>query len=124
MGSQQDHEFRSRELADSLRNYLLTVNASAIGLIFGIAGFLSAYKVSPNWAICPVIFFIIGLLSCAASIFLAQYRAIKRRDSAKDRRNDPKFAWYQTSIAWNGSSFIFFVLGIISSLHALQALSL
>lgn len=123
MGSPLDHEFRSRELADSLRNFLLTVNVGGIGLVFSIAGVLLSTKIKVTWAICPTVFFVFGLIFCAASIFLAQHREIKRRDSAKNNQPDPEIAFQKTSYFWNLISFASFILGVVSALINLQALS-
>jgi Na+/melibiose symporter-like transporter len=122
MGSPLDHEFRSRELADSLRNFLLTVNTGAIGLLFSIAASLISKDIKAGWLICPTMFFVCGLIFCATSIFLAQHRELKRKEAAKNNLEEPDFYFLKRSYVWHIASFASFIIGVGIALFKLQSL--
>ena len=92
MSSPLDQEFRSRELADSLRKYLIGINTGGIAVV-------TALSKSLSWA--PTIMcFILGIVFCGVSLFFAQYRALKRRDSAKNKLLSQKL--HGTEVAFSG----------------------
>jgi hypothetical protein len=80
-----DQEKRSREIADRIRTYLTALNTGGIAITFGVAGFLASQKVSPAWAVWPVVGFVVGLVILGASLFLAKHKALKRRDNHERR---------------------------------------
>jgi hypothetical protein len=113
LNSPLDHEFRSRDLADSLRNYLIGINTGGIAVVTAI---------SKNVAWVPAIAcFVLGIVFCGASLFYAQHRELKRRDATSLKKPVPSFAWYQTSVWWNAFSFLSFVTGAMLSLLCYQA---
>jgi hypothetical protein len=113
LSSPLDHEFRSRDLADSLRKYLIGINTGGIAVVTAI---------SKNVAWVPTIAcFVLGLVFCGASLFYAQRRELKRRDASSSKMPDPIFTWYQTSVWWNAFSFLSFVAGAMLSLLCYQA---
>jgi hypothetical protein len=113
MSSPLDQEFRSRELADSIRKYLIGVNTGGVAVV-------TALSKSLSWAP-TIMFFIIGIVFCGISLFFAQYRALKRRDFAKLEMEEPIFPLYRCSIFWNALSFSSFVVGVILGLICYQA---
>jgi hypothetical protein len=113
MSSPLDQEFRSRELADSLRKYLIGINTGGIAVVTALSKNLS-------WAP-TIMFFILGIVFCGISLFFAQYRALKRRDSAKLKMAEPIFSLYRHSRFWNALSFLCFVVGAILGLICYQA---
>lgn len=112
MGSPLDHEFRSRELADSLRKYLIAANTGGVGLL-AIPSMVAS-------CISAVMFFVLGLVFCGLSFFYAQHRELRRRDAAKLELPEPKFSNYQTSVFWNALSFISFIIGSIVGIVCYQ----
>ena len=86
--TRQEHELRSRELADSLRNFLIAVNTGGIGAMLLTAGSLAEQKINPSWTLWPILLFIVGLLTTAWSIFAAQHRA-EVRWKASLRHEEP-----------------------------------
>lgn len=122
MSSDLDQEFRSRELADNLRQYLLTVNSGGIAILFSIASTLIENKIKANWLVCPTIAFALGILFCIISNFLAQHRALKRRDAAKDKLPEPEFCYLMRSWTWNTFSAISFLVGVILALYSFQSM--
>ncbi|MGZ8272021.1 MAG: hypothetical protein ACXW1T_12295 [Methylophilus sp.] len=113
MSSPLDQEFRSRELADSLRKYLIGINTGGIAVV-------TALSKSLSWAP-TIMFFILGIVFCGISLFFAQYRTLKRRDSAKLKMAEPIFPLYRHSRFWNALSFLCFVVGAILGLICYQA---
>jgi hypothetical protein len=114
-----DQEFRARELADSLRKFLLSVNSGAIGVLFSVAGVLVSQKISPSWAMCPALWFVGGILGAIVSNFFAHHRALKRRDALKQGLPEPFFSWWQKSITWHIFSAFCFVAGVLVALSNL-----
>ncbi|AZC72373.1 hypothetical protein [Pseudomonas chlororaphis] len=86
-----DQEKRSREVADKIRVYLTALNTGGIAITFGVAGSLVSQKVSPTWAVCPVLGFVVGLVILGVSLFLAKHKAQKRRDDPN--RDFTKWYW-------------------------------
>ncbi len=122
MSSDLDQEFRSRQLADNLRQYLLTVNSGAIAILFSIASTLIDNKINANWLVYPTIAFVLGIIFCIVSIFLAQHRALKRRDAARDKQPEPEFCCLMRSWTWNTISAISFLVGVILALYSFQSM--
>ena len=122
MSSDLDQEFRSRELADNLRQYLLTVNSGGIAILFSIASTLIDNKINANWLFYPTIAFVLGILFCIVSIFLAQHRALKRRNAARVKLPEPEFCCLMRSRTWNALSAISFLIGVILALNSFQTM--
>jgi hypothetical protein len=116
MSSPLDHEFRSRELADSLRNFLLTVNSGGIGLLFSFQANLFEQKINAEWIVCPTSLFLLGLICCGISIFMAQSRELKRKSAAEKSEIEPNFGLLRTSYFWNWLSFVLFILAVVIAL--------
>lgn len=123
--SRQEHEQRSRELADSLRNFLIAVNTGGIGALLLAATSLAEQKVNPSWAMSPMVLFVLGLLCTAWSIFTAQHRAEERWKATKDERELPyNFPRHWQSAPWNIAALICFVLGALLAIYRLSCLQL
>jgi hypothetical protein len=122
MGSPLDHEFRSRELAGSLRNFLLTVNSGGIALLFSFQANLVEQKIKAGWIVCPITFFLLGLICCGISIFMAQSRELKRKAAAEKSEIEPNFGLLKTSYFWNWLSFALFILAVIFALINFQSI--
>jgi hypothetical protein len=123
MSDAADHEKRSREIADTIRRFLVAVNTGGIGVSFGVAGFLAGQKVSPGWTAWPVAFFVGGLIVTAGSLVLAKHRELKRRDAALAKESEPEFKkWYWRSFTWDLVALAFFVAGSIVGLIKLQCI--
>jgi hypothetical protein len=113
MSSPQDQEFRSRDLADSLRHYLIGINTGGIAVVTALSKDLSLVP--------SITLFVIGIIFCGASLFSAQHRALRRRDAARAKAPEPEFAWYWRSICWNILSFFSFVGGAVFGIVCYQA---
>lgn len=113
MSSPQDQEFRSRDLADSLRHYLIGINTGGIAVVTALSKDL--------FLLPSITLFIFGIVFCGASLFSAQHRALKRRDAARAKVKEPEFAWYWRSIYWNKLSFLSFVGGAAFGIVCYQA---
>jgi Na+/melibiose symporter-like transporter len=122
MSSHLDQEFRARELADSLRQFLMTVNSGAVAILFSIAGISLEKQCSANWVIVPAMIFVVGIIFCIGSNFMAHHRALKRRDAAKDNLPEPNFCFLQKSVTWNLASSVCFVAGVLAALYKLQSI--
>ena len=125
MGTIQEHEKRSQEIADTTRRIAVTLNGGGIGLVFTVAANLTKDGMSTSWAIFPVSLFLTGLLFIGISLFLAKHRELKRRDDAKiniteERENFKK--WYWRSFNWDMGAFLFFVAGALKGLLSLTCL--
>ncbi len=82
-----DYSQRADALADRQRALLITLNSGAIGVVFAVAGHLASQGIGPGWAATAVRMFVLGLVTTAASMALAKYKAVKRRDAReKDSR--------------------------------------
>jgi hypothetical protein len=123
--TRQEHEQRSRELADSLRNFLVAVNTGGIGALLLAATSLAEQKMNPSWAMWPMLIFVFGLLCTAWSIFAAQHRAEERWKATNADRDLPyNFPRYWQSAPWNIAALICFVVGAVLSVLMLSCLQL
>jgi hypothetical protein len=124
MADWQFHEARSRELADSVRRYLVAAHTGGIATTFALAGSLVDNHVHPRWAFVPVAVFVAGLVLAGISMLVAQHREIRRRDAAKAGEADPMFGLFWWSWVWNWISLVTFVVAVGSALCYLSAISL
>ena len=124
MGTIQEHEKRSQDIADTTRRIAVTLNSGGIGLVFTVAANLTKDGTSASWAIFPAVLFLIGLLLIGISLFLAKHRELKRRDAAKQNIEEPENfkKWYWRSFNWDLISFLFFVTGASIGLLSLTCL--
>ncbi len=125
MGTVEEHEKRSQEIADTTRRVVVTLNSGGIGLVFTVAGTLTTHGTSARWALLPVGLFVVGLLFTGISLFLAKHRELKRRDAAKESKGEPEHfkKWYWRSFTWDLVAFAFFGAGAIAGLLALACIS-
>lgn len=117
----QEHEQRSRELADSLRSFLIAVNTGGIGAMLLVAGNLAEQKVNPSWTFWPVLCFVGGLLATGWSIFAAQHRAEER---LKSHNAGIQFSRWWQSAPWNVVALGAFLIGSILGLVRLSWVTL
>lgn len=125
IADRNDHEARSRELADSIRGFLIAVHTGGIATVFAVASSLVNNKIHPVWAVAPIGLFVVGLVFAAVSMFLAQAREIKRRDAAAKNAPAPEFKcrlWW--SWTWNWLSLVVFLLATVVGLCALATLTI
>lgn len=80
----EEHDSRSREIADTTRRYLVALNTGGVAMTFVVAGSLAAEGVNPGWAIWPVAIFVFGLTISAISLFLAKNKALRRRNATAE----------------------------------------
>ena len=124
-GTVAEHEKRSQEIADTTRRVVVTLNGGGIGVVFSVAGTLAAKGIFASWAIWPVAVFVVGLLFTGLSLFLAKHRELKRRDAAKEGKDEPeKFKkWYWRSFTWDLVAFALFGVGALVGLVALSCVA-
>jgi hypothetical protein len=115
-----DQEKRSREIADKIRTYLTALNTGGIAITFGVAGSLASQKVSPAWAVWPVVGFVVGLVILGASLFLAKHKALKRRDNP----NRDFTKWYWRNFTYDLLSLAAFIVAVGTGLWQLNCLRL
>ncbi len=118
-----EHEKRSREIADSMRRYLVLVNSGAIGITFALVGALVPFGYKPSWAVYPISFFATGLVAVGVSLMFAKHREIKRRDAKENGENEPKFCWSSKSFAWDSFSLAMFIVGAFVGIDKLQCIA-
>ncbi len=125
MGTVEEHEKRSQDLADTTRRIVVTLNGGGVGVVFSVAGTLAARGVPANWAIWPVALFVSGLLFTGVSLFLAKHRELNRRDAAKAKEDEPeKFhRWYWRSFTWDLVAFALSGIGAVAGLVALSCVA-
>lgn len=125
MDKATEHEERSRDVADTLRRFLIAIHTGGVGALLAVASSLADQKVHPRWAFWPVLIFVAGLVVVAISLLLAKYRELKRRDAAKRGEPEPDFtglAW--RSQTWDTVSLVLFVAGAVTGLLALSCVTL
>ena len=125
MSKEIEHEERSRNVADTLRRFLIAINTGGIGALLAVAGSLAGQNVHPRWAFVPVLIFVGGLVVVGSSLLLAKHREVKRRDAAKKDEAEPDFTgliW--CSQTWDTISLVLFVLGAVAGLVALSSVQL
>ena len=125
MDKATEHEERSRNVADTLRRFLIAIHTGGIGALLAVAGSLAGQHVHPRWAFVPVLIFVGGLVVVGSSLLLAKYREIKRRDAAKKDEPEPDFTgllW--RSQIWDTFSLSLFVVGAVAGLVALSCVQL
>ncbi len=121
----EDQEKRSREIADTVRRYLVAIHTGGIGITFGVVGALASNKVNPGWAAWPVAIFSMGLVVVGGSLFLAKHKAIKRRDAIGQNTAAPDFtACFWRNDTWDRVSLIIFLLGVLVGIWKLNGISL
>ena len=123
MADWQFHDTRSRELADSVRRYLVAAHTGGIATVLATATSLAAHQVHPRWALGPIGVFAVGLLMAGVSMLLAQHREMKRRDAAKAGKEDPEFSFFWWSWSWNWASLALFVGAVTTALWGLGSVS-
>jgi len=120
-----EHEKRSREVADSLRNFLIGIHTGGIGAMLAVAASLADRRVHPRWAFWPVAIFTLGLVVIGLSLILAKTREIKRRDAATRGESAPVFtALPWRSQTWDALSLFLFVAAAIVGLVKLSSIQL
>lgn len=125
MNKTNDHESRSRSVADTLRNFLIAVHTGGVGAMLAVASSLVEKQVHSRWAFVPVIIFVSGLIVVGVSLLLAKHREIKRRDAAKNRKPEPDFTGlFWRSQTWDTISLVLFLAGAVAGLVALSCVKL
>lgn len=125
MDKATEHEERSRNVADTLRRFLIGIHTDGIGALLAVASSLAEQHVHLRWAFVPVLIFVGGLVVVGASLLLAKHREIKRRDAAKNKQPEPNFTgllW--RSQTWDTFSLVLFVVGAVAGLIALACVKL
>lgn len=125
MDKANEHEARSREVADTLRRFLVAVHTGGIGALLAVASSLTEQHIHPKWAFWPALVFVGGLVVVGGNLLLAKHREIKRRDAAKEGKEAPDFSgllW--RSQTWDTVSLLLFVLGALVGLLALSCVDL
>lgn len=126
--TRQEHEQRSRDLADSLRNFLVAVNTGGIGAMLITAGALAEQKINPSWTLWPSVLFIVGLLMTGWSIFAAQHRAEIRLKGSKAYAEEVAdyppltFPWWWQSAPWNIVALTAFASGALLAILTLSCI--
>ena len=121
----EENEKRSREIADTIRRYLVAINTGGIGVTFAVAGALASQKVNPGWVAWPIVFFSTGLVIVGVSLFLAKHKALKRRDAKIDNKQEPDFTsllW--RNFTWDCIALIIFLLGVLIGICKLNGITL
>ena len=117
-----EHERRSRQVADSLRNYLIGVNTGGIATVLAIAAKLMDSELeSPRWALWPLLLFVAALACVGISMFLAKDRELDRRDEAFSQDIQPGKAKkgvgiskLRRSYTWDLVTAMLFLFGVFS----------
>lgn len=125
MNRENEHEARSREVADTLRRFLIAVHTGGIGALLAVASSLAEQNIHPRWTFWPVSVFVGGLVVVGVSLRLAKDREIKRRDAAREGKPEPDFSgllW--RSQTWDTVSLVLFVAGAVAGLFALSCVEL
>lgn len=123
--SANEQENRSREIADTIRRYLIAINTGGIGVSFAVAGTLAGNNVKPSWVIMPVVIFSLGLTIIGVSLFLAKHKAIKRRDANINNKPEPDYTSYiWRNITWDIVSLIIFLLGVFVGVYFLYGIEI
>ena len=125
MDKSNEPESRSREVADTLRRFLVAIHTGGIGVLLAVSSSLAEQHVHPKWAFWPVLLFVGGLVVVGASLLLAKHREVKRRDAAKKGEAEPDFSgllW--RSQTWDTISLALFVAGALAGLLALSCVEL
>lgn len=125
MGTVEEHEKRSQEIADTTRRVAVTLNGGGIGLVLTVAGTLTTHGTPARWALLPVGLYLLGLFFIGVSLFLAKHRELKRCDAAKENKDEPEHfkKWYWRSFIWDLVAFAFFGLGSVAGLSTLACIS-
>lgn len=120
-----EHEARSREVADTLRRFLIAVHTGGIGALLAVASSLTGQNIHPEWAFLPVSVFVGGLVIIGVSLLLAKHREVKRRDAVRNGEEMPDFLgvlW--RSQTWDTVSLILFITGALAGLFGLSCVEL
>ena len=117
----EDQERRSREIADTLRRYLVGMNSGAIVVIVGLAGALASNGEKPAWAVAPIAVYVAALLMTLYSLVLAKRKALARRDAYLEQREQPDFKTRlrDRNETWDVCSLLAFIAGAITTLAAI-----
>lgn len=125
MDKANEHDSRSREVADTLRRFLVAIHTGGIGALLAVASSLAEQHLHPKWAFWPVLLFVGGLVVVGASLLLAKHREIKRRDAARKGEPEPDFTGlFWRSQTWDTVSLVLFVIGAVAGLLALSCVEL
>lgn len=108
------HQKRADDMADSMRRYLLSVNAGGIGTLAVLVEKKDCVLSSGRLCV-PLISFALGLIILGFSLYLQKWKALKRRDAAKNNSNDTTFtAFYSRNETYDLVAFGCFVFGVFS----------
>lgn len=119
----QDHERRSRDIADTTRRFLVAMNTGGVGVTFALAGAMVPHGVAPGWAVPPVGVFSGGLLVTLLSLFLAKHRELRRRDAVRKGEPLPSFGRLKASYTWDIAAAVLFAVGALVGLYQLHGVS-
>lgn len=125
MDRENEHEARSREVADTLRRFLVAVHTGGIGALLAMVSSLTEKNIHPKWAFWPILVFVAGLVVVGASLLLAKHREIKRQDAVKEGKPEPDLSgllW--RSQTWDTISLVLFVVGALVGLFGLSCVDL
>lgn len=119
----QDHENRSRAIADSLRRFLVGLHTGGIGLVALFAAEVitgaqndQMIDAALDSFVGPILVFTLGLLATGYSMQLAKHRETQRRDAALAGKSDPTFPLRQQSMTWEYVSLALFAAGVLCAL--------
>jgi hypothetical protein len=124
MDKATEHEERSRNVADTLRRFLIAIHTGGIGALLFVASSLVEQHVHPRWTFIPVLVFVCGLVVVGVSMLLAKTREKERRDAEQKNEPKPTFTWLWHSQPWDTFSLILFVVGAVAGLIALSCIKL
>ena len=109
----QNHEARSRELADTLRRTLIGLNTGAVAASVLLASGAMEKEVEPSWAVPALLMFLVSLSFVLLSMHVAKDRELRRRDAARDGRPAPNFnRFFWRSYTWDMLATAAFILGV------------
>jgi hypothetical protein len=118
------HESRSQVLSDEIRRFLVAAHTGGIATIVAFAASLIEKNVRPGWVVLPISLFLFGIFLAAVSMFLAQYREIRRRDAAEAGSATPQFNAFMWSSSWNWASLAAFLIAAGLTLNSLARMQL
>lgn len=107
------HQERADAIADSMRRYLLSVNAGGIGTLAVLVEKKDCVLSSGRLCV-PLISFALGLIFVGFSLYLQKWKALKRRDAAKKSCNTTFTAFFWQNETYDLVAFGCFIFGVFS----------
>ncbi len=107
----EHHQKRAEDMGDTIRRYLIGINAGGVGVLAAIARGDS----SPRHLWFPILSFVIGLGVTGLSLFIQKHKALKRRDAARTGQPEPDFnKFWSANETYDLISFACFVTAVFS----------